>query len=489
MSIEVKRKPILISSSDRVITRYFILTDEPEVNAAQVKRIMSFSEKEVDTLVNNTLKEYAHRHRDLKSLLLKNYQLVRGQFPLDLGQKELTPQRKLLIGIYFTMEYSIESAAFVNPSIVEAPDQSGTKKGEKKVILSFRAIGEGHVSSIVFRSGLLTAANDILLDPPHRKFVEIPERIKKHTYLREEFLQQLKEIELPGWATKLVTEKCPIEFTYGSLRKCIEETLNTGNFSEQERSLIDTILWVARSYYEITFSEETTISERVIFPMVFTESRGLEDTRWVRFTDDDGQVTYYATYTAFNGVAIMPRLIETKDFRHFKIVPLHGNSVKNKGMAIFPRKIKGKYYTLSRMDQINNFVISSNEIHLWNDAVKIQEPKYPWELIKLGNNGSPIETDEGWLVITHGVGPMRRYHLSAILLDLEDPTKVIGRLKEPLLWANEKEREGYVPNVVYSCGSIIHNGELILPYGIADEASTFATISLKELLAELINSK
>jgi predicted GH43/DUF377 family glycosyl hydrolase len=248
-------------------------------------------------------------------------------------------------------------------------------------------------------------------------------------------------------------------------------------------------MWLASSHYEIQFSLDTAISERVIFPISDTERHGIEDARWVKFTDDDDTVTYYATYTAYDGSAILPKLMQTKDFYHFTVLPLHGEIAQNKGMAMFPRKINGKYAMLCRIDGVNNYIAFSDQIGMWRTAQLLMRPKYHWEFIQIGNGGSPIETEEGWLVLTHAVGPLREYVLSAGLFDLDNPTKEIGRLSEPLLMPNQDEREGYVPNVVYSCGSILHNGNLIIPYAMSDYASTYATVDLKELLDELKRPK
>jgi predicted GH43/DUF377 family glycosyl hydrolase len=286
----------------------------------------------------------------------------------------------------------------------------------------------------------------------------------------------------------MIMDKLEDKFIYGKLRAAIGEALKNPDLTFHEKRVIEAINWLADSHYEIEFSLDTSISERVIFPISYTERNGIEDARFVRFIDDDGSITYYATYTAYDGYTILPKLIQTKDFYHFKVKPLNGIYAQNKGMALFPRRIKGKYVMLSRYDGVNNYIMYSDNINLWQHSQKIENPMHPWEYIQTGNCGSPVETDEGWLLLTHGVGAMRRYCIGAVLLDLEDPTEVLGYLKEPLLAPNEEEREGYVPNVVYSCGSIMHNNELILPYGISDTASTFATIPINELLDELLES-
>jgi len=277
-------------------------------------------------------------------------------------------------------------------------------------------------------------------------------------------------------------------FIYGELRLAVEQTLAENNDpSSYKKKMIEKIFWLADSHYEIIFSKDTHITERVIFPVSYTESNGIEDARFVRFTEDDGTVIYYATYTAYSGKAILPKLMETEDFYHFRIRPLHGHGAQNKNLALFPRKINGKYAMISRIDGKNNYIGFSDNIIIWEELQLLHKPEAFWEFVKVGNCGSPIETDKGWLVITHGVGPLRQYSLGAILLDIDDPTKVIGRLTEPLLVPNDEEREGYVPNVVYSCGSMIHNDMLVIPYGISDTASGFMMIGIKELLNRLVN--
>jgi predicted GH43/DUF377 family glycosyl hydrolase len=244
-------------------------------------------------------------------------------------------------------------------------------------------------------------------------------------------------------------------------------------------------MWLASSHYELEFSLDTNISERVIFPVSINEKNGIEDARFVKFIDEEGKITYYATYTAYDGTRILPKMLATTDFYHFKVIPVHGEIAQNKGMALFPRKINGKYAMLCRLDGYRNYIAFSDQISIWRKAKLLQKPEFPWEYVQIGNSGSPIETSEGWLVITHGVGPVREYVLGASLFDLENPEKEIGRLKSPLLIPNAEEREGYVPNVVYSCGSMIHNDDLIIPYAMSDYASTYATVNLKELLDAL----
>jgi predicted GH43/DUF377 family glycosyl hydrolase len=276
------------------------------------------------------------------------------------------------------------------------------------------------------------------------------------------------------------------KFIYGELQASLEESRKRPDLSYSKQKVLQAINWLASSHYEVSFSRDTTISERVLFPVSYAESNGIEDGRFVRFVDEDGSVTYYATYTAYNGFTILPKLLRTKDFYDFQVMPLNGEYAQNKGMSLFPRKIGGRFAMLSRRDGVNLYVMYSDQVNLWRDAHKVLGPRYPWEFVQIGNAGSPLETEHGWLLITHGVGPMRTYCLGASLLDLDDPTRVIGRLAEPLLVPNEDEREGYVPNVLYSCGSLIHNGRLIIPYGMSDWATGFVTVPLQRLLEELL---
>jgi predicted GH43/DUF377 family glycosyl hydrolase len=269
----------------------------------------------------------------------------------------------------------------------------------------------------------------------------------------------------------------------GSIRQAAPD--ETSSQTRDVQRTLECMHWLAESNYEIHFAPSSQISERIIFPVSPNESNGIEDARFVRFVEDDGSVMYYATYTAYNGRVILPQLIETTDFLNFRVLTLNGQAVQNKGMALFPRRIDGRYAMLTRQDDESLYLAFSDNPHFWSDPQLLLVPRQPWEIVKLGNCGSPIETEDGWLVLTHGVGPMRKYCIGATLLDLHDPAKIIGRLKEPLLKPEANEREGYVPNVVYSCGSLIYNGRLILPYGISDTASSIVSIELRELLSAL----
>ena len=488
MQVTVTRKDSkFLPDPSRVIARFFNISDERSKHV--IRSVLAMSESEVYTTLSQVLRGYSRRHRNISRIFETHFNKLYNLFD-ELGIKpgNVNQSHKLLIGSYFTVEYSIESAAFFNPSIVEDPDQSELGPDEKRVILSFRATGEGHISSIVFRSGIINKNNNLIIEPVGKMLAEA-ERIRRHIYNKESFIKKLDEMR--DFDNKIspafVLEKLDNSFTYGELKRAVEETRKTSHLTANKELIVNQMMWLAKSHYELDFSLDSAISERVIFPISETERNGIEDARFVKFTDDNGEVTYYATFTAYDGISILPKLLTTKNFYHFKGLPIHGELAQNKGMALFPRKINGKYAMLCRIDGMNNYLAYSDNINIWREAKLIQKPKYPWDLIQVGNGGSPIETKEGWLVITHGVGPMREYVLGASLYELDNPEKEIGRLKSPLLAPNNEEREGYVPNVVYSCGSIIHNGNLIIPYGMSDCASTYASINLNELLNELKN--
>jgi predicted GH43/DUF377 family glycosyl hydrolase len=490
MQVTVNRKDSkFLPDPSRVIARFFYNSDER--GKYVISHVLAMSESEVYTTLSQVLRGYSRRHRNISMIFETHFNKLYNLFD-ELGIKpgNVNQSHKLLIGSYFTAEYSIESAAFFNPSIVEDPDQSELGSDEKRVIISFRATGEGHISSIVFRSGIINKNNNLIIEPVGKMLAEA-ERIKRHIYHKESFIKKLDEMS--DFNNKIhpdfIFEKLASSFTYGELKRAVEEIGKTPHLTANKELIVNQIMWLAKSHYELDFSIDSAISERVIFPISETERNGIEDARFVKFKDDDGEVTYYATITAYDGVSILPKLLSTKNFYHFKGLPIHGELAHNKGMALFPRKINGKYAMLCRIDGMNNYLAYSDNINIWREAKLIQKPKYPWDLIQVGNGGSPIETEEGWLVITHGVGPMREYVLGASLYELANPEKEIGRLKSPLIAPNNEEREGYVPNVVYSCGSIVHNRNLIIPYAMSDYASTYATVDLNELLNELKNSK
>ena len=483
--IQITRRNVrLRPEQDRVVAKPFhpgeqAFPDGQSRAKVIIERILAMPESDVVATLQSTERRFADRHRHFGSVLDGNFTAV--ALHID-NAEELSPERRRLIGAYFTHEYSMEAAALTNPSIVPAPDQSGLAAGEQRFVMSLRAIGEGHISSIEFRSGVIDAGGEITLDEPSRYAITADRT--SPIYLKHIFSTKLEELGVFNDIARMCLDPLPTGFTFDELEAAILDLDRQGVDRAVAFPTTKVIHWLASSNYQSDFPADSDLSERVIFPAGPTESHGMEDARFVRFARD-GTVVYYATYTAYDGIKILPQLIETSDFVSFRIATLNGNAAQNKGIALFPRKIGGQFAALSRQDAENNFLMLSDDVRFWHESQKIQVPEQPWELTQLGNCGSPLETEAGWLVITHGVGPMRRYSLGAILLDRDDPRRVIGHLKEPLLTPVEGERDGYVPNVVYSCGSMIHNDLLVIPYGIADSETGIATASLEDVLTHL----
>ena len=482
MQVAVDRKQLaLYGDPKRVIGRFFWAGQ----NRAKelMGRVLEMSDEDVHDQLMKTLRGFAGRHRNINEIFRRHLNAALDRVPARREAVQASSdERQALIGAYFTHEYSIESAAFFNPSVVPARDQTDLQEGELRLVMSMRAVGEGHISSVVFRN-IILGKNNTPRAETVSQFVGLAKEINYCTYDKEDFAERTRRDSQVGeeMLQKLVGDLHE-NFNHRELYERYWQLWNDFAEDSPERDELSSLMTVADAYYEIKFSLDTDLSERCLYPMIDFEMRGMEDARFTEFTNDDGSTCYYGTYTAYNGKQIRPMLIETEDFYDFTVRPIYGEAAVNKNHAIFPRKINGKYYALCRIDGINNYIISSDKLQVWDDAELLTKPKYDWQLYQIGNCGSPIETEYGWLVITHGVGPMRRYCLGAMLLDLNDPTKVIGRLTEPLLSPQEDEREGYVPNVVYSCGSILHNGEIFTPYGISDEAARFATVPLKTLV-------
>ncbi len=477
-----RRKSIILHAEiGRVITRPYLPSSEQRSRKV-IQRVLQLTEDEVSTLLENLLHDFSHRHRNFRQSLEGNFNQVSH---LISNITAVSEQQKLLIGAYFTAEYSVEAAALFNPSIVQVANQNNDPDGACRFVMSFRATGEGHISSIEFRSGVIDSNNDIFFDA-QSNYVETPEIHANPDYDRHLFRLKIQEMGASNSVTHQLLNKLPDTFTFNDLQNKITELQNNNNFPSTEKTeAIDMAMWLARSNYQLLFRKDFPISERVIFPVSESESNGIEDARFVRFVDDDGTVKYYATYTAYNGETILPQLIETDDFLAFKMITLNGVQVQGKGMALFPRKIHGQYVMLSRQDGENNAIMFSDNLHFWQHAQILQEPEFAYEFIQMGNGGSPVEIPEGWLLVTHGVGPMRTYSLSIELLDLDDPTRIISRIEEPILMPDAHEREGYVPNVVYSCGALIHQNELFIPYASGDQRCGFVTLQLPQLMARL----
>ncbi len=477
----------LLPDPTRVITRPFhpsdveIASGESSRIRAILDRVLAIPEDEVPVMLERLRRGFSTRHRDFERVLDDHSRLVSHH--LDRSES-LSRERRLLIGAFFTHEYSIEGAALFNPSIVPAPDQSGLPPAALRFVMSTRAVGEGHISSIGFRSGVIGPDGVIVFDPTS-PFAFTGSRTPNPAYVKKLFAAKLREVGVDNEVSRWVLARVPKQFS-------TEELHTVCAASKAERvpavlrcETLDTIHWLATSSYDVVFQPDSSISERVIFPEGPNESHGMEDARFVRFVEDDGSVSYYATYTAYNGHDILPQLIETRDFLHFGVRTLSGRCVQNKGMALFPRRIGGKFAMLSRHDGESLYFLTSDHVRSWNDAKELRVPSNPWEIVQIGNCGSPIETEAGWLVLTHGVGAMRCYAIGALLLDLDDPQRVVGQLAEPLLVPGPDEREGYVPNVVYTCGGIVHEGQLILPYGFSDVGVAIATTPIDELVSRL----
>lgn len=413
----------------RVIVRPFKPATEPrDLNPTDkmranhiVDRVLALDSEAAAGQLAEVLDSFQGRHRNLPERFEARADEMEEAFA---AHGVFSKIQRQLIGAYFLNEYSFEASALFNPSIVPHPDQSDAPKGGVRFILSLRAIGEGHVSSLTFRTGTVAADGGLTVDPTAR---------------------------------------------YASL------PLICHRVSEPDGGRV-----------ELTFESEEDLSERVIFPVTESQSNGIEDARFVGFGDGNRE-TYYATCTAYSGLAIRSELIETSDFLSFRLTPLRGAAAQNKGMALFPRKIGGKYAMIARQDNENLYLIYSDDLYTWDGGQAVLKPQFPWEFVQIGNCGSPIELDEGWLLLTHGVGPVRRYSIGAALLDKSDPSRVLARSREPLLRPEPAEREGYVPNVVYTCGAMRHNDRIILPYAVSDTFSSFATMKISALLQAMKN--
>lgn len=483
--MNVTRLPITLKPDPaRVLIRPFWPANDPlrhpapEVPRAlnTICRILSLTEDEVVLQWGVTCADFDPRHHALSEYFLTRYQQVAHLVPTD---ATISETRKLLIGAYFTQEYAIEAAALFNPSIVLCPDQNNVREGALRFVLSLRAVGEGHISSICFRCGEILPDFSIEFGEPARWVVE-PSRDVDASFEKEWFARKAVELGLDSKTVALVMNALPDSFTESQLHAATQHCCGTAHPTEAEG-----ILMLAKNNFGVQFHPSQRYSERAIFPLSPSQVNGIEDARFVRFTDDDGRITYYATYTAYDGRTIFPQMLETPDFLTFHFRTLRGAAVYNKGMALFPRRIRGKYVMLSRQDNENIRLMYSDDLYVWETSEILVRPTQPWEFLHMGNCGSPLELDEGWLVLTHGVGAMRKYCIGALLLDKDDPSKIIARLTEPLIRPLPDERAGYVPNVVYSCGGMIYRDHLLLPYATSDWFTSFALVPLHELLSAM----
>lgn len=479
--VPVRRLPIRLEPDENLIITLPFLHGGQTRARSVFRRIEELSDDQVEVLLQEVLNRFADRHENFAAVLEEHYDMAVG--PLDV-RDPISPRRRKLIGAYFTMEYSLASAALFNPSIVPHPNQQDVPEGALRFIMSLRATGEGHLSSIVFRTGILHADRPVEFYPPG----EFPQRARlspDQFFLKSLFARKLKEMAIDPRAIEVVMNQLPDRFTLAELERALADKRQDHPELLRHEQTIEGIRWLARENYQLRIPDDAHISQVVIYPRSDNESRGIEDLRMVRFVDDDGAVVYYGTYTAYDGYRALPQLMETSDLRHLSIHTLNGACVQNKGMALFPRRIGGRYTMCSRIDGLNLYIMTSDSVHFWETAQLLRSSKHPWEFMQIGNCGSPIETPAGWLLLTHGVGPMRTYSIGAMLLDLNDPLKVIGHLDQPLLMPLEEERRGYVPNVVYTCGALVHGNHLYLPYAMSDVATGFAMVELDRLLEAL----
>jgi predicted GH43/DUF377 family glycosyl hydrolase len=481
-----RRSPVhLAADRSRVVTRLFVpghegFDQQESRSSAVLKRVLALSDDEVQRSYDDVAERFEGRHHGLTETFLRHADELSDRMDPEL---QLSPIRRLLLGATFTSEYAIEGAALCNPSMVMHPDQSGVSPGSLRFVMSVRAIGEGHSSSIGFRTGTIAGSGDVDLDPTPR-FVS--KGRKDISMLEAEvFKGELRRLRGGGDDADYVLSRLGPRFSEAELEGGLRVLEDHAATRKQAKRTVGLMRRIAERSYSVLFSDGTPLSEQVLLPSMSAESKGMEDARFVRFVEDDGSVTYFASYTAYNGSDIGQQLLQTKDFSSFNSSPMVGAATANKGLALFPRRIGGRFAALSRSDRESNTVAFSGNPCRWEEGLACQAPTKSWEVVQLGNCGSPIETEAGWLVLTHGVGPMRTYSIGAILLELEDPTHVIGHLREPLLSPAPDEQNGYVPNVVYSCGALLHAGNLIIPYGIGDSAIGMAIVSLDELLAAL----
>jgi predicted GH43/DUF377 family glycosyl hydrolase len=464
----------------RVIPRFFGPGDGRRLRGI-IARIRALDRSEVSELVSILRRSFQKKHPDMAMIAKSNYDAVKY---LISDEHDLDMKLRLLIGAYFTMEYAIESAALFNPSMVPAIMQDEAEVGSTRFVMSLRATGEGHISSVVFRRGVIDRDNRIRIQPVSRYSRRLPV-VQNRECEKQTYRTRLIERGTIGKFTDEVLQYLGDTFNFVELKLAIDAVWESHDYALLYSETVDKMIALLRENYDLFVPDLDDPSEFVIFPNSDAESHGIEDMRLVRFHSDDGEICYYGVYTAYDGSNTMPQILETSGFHTAKIRTLGGRYALNKGMALFPRKVGGRYLMLGRLDNENLFLLRSDDVLFWNEAELLLRPKFAWEIIQIGNCGSPIETESGWLVLTHGVGPMRQYSIGAVLLDRDDPSRVIGRLPEPLLVPIEDERVGYVPNVVYSCGGMIHNDKLVIPYAISDRSTTFALVSLPELLAEL----
>ena len=481
----IERLPVRFGADHRaLIARPFFPGGADRVRNV-FHRVAGLEEAEVERVLADVLASFTHRHRSIERVLDEHFQAAAALVDhAALATRTLSAARQRLIGSYFTMEYSLAAAALFNPSIVPHPNQNGVPPGGQRFMLSLRATGEGHLSSILFRTGIIRDDYSVVIDRPPPVSYRL-RKVLDSQYDKHLFRRKLREMHVDETVTNLVMELLGDHFSYQELERALTQHRRQDGAIQPEQAL-EAMRWLARENYVMEIPQDVHVSQLVIFPQSDNDSRGIEDLRMVAFREDDGSTVYYGTYTAFDGYRIMPQMMATRDLRRLNIHTLNGKCAQNKGMALFPRKVRGLYCMCGRMDGENLYIMYSDNVDFWESAERLRTPMHPWEFMQVGNCGSPLETPEGWLLLTHGVGPMRRYCIGAMLMDLNDPLRVLGHLDEPLLVPAEDEREGYVPNVVYTCGAMLHKEKVFIPYAMSDVATGFALVSLPELLDRLL---
>ena len=476
--MNIIKTPIrLYASPKAVITQFLNLPGENRISNI-IRRVKDLNEDQVECILEKVMKDFAGRHRNIGETFKDHFNKINELYRDNLLL--FSESKKLLMGALFTKEYSIQAAALFNPSIVLHPDQEGLQQGEERFIMSLRATGEGHISSVVFLTGIVDGLNNFVFDKSSGYFACLQK--DEDTLYDKEFIVK-RAAFFPGFKMELL-DMLPGKFTGADALQIISGTeISADHMLASSVQQFKTIL---ETNYELKSGAHLSINEKVIFPNAKAESMGMEDVRFVKFRDGDNSC-YYGSYTAYDGHHIKTQLIETKDFVVFSIRTLYGDAISDKGMALFPEKVNGKYVMISRQGGEKINIMFSDDLYVWEKFQVLMEPLYTWEFVQLGNCGSPVKTDMGWLLLTHGVGPMRTYVISAILLDLADPSIIIGRLDTPLIEADESERDGYVPNVVYTCGLLQHGDSLIIPYAVSDSATGIATLKLEDILNELIS--
>ncbi len=467
----------------RVIVQLFVPGEEQPGSrsraAGVLARILALSDGDVAELSRQVLDGFRGRHRDLMRAFSENFAVVDAD---RVGGRRMSAERRMLIGAFFTKEYTPEAGGIFNPSMVALPEQPAQPADEVRFLLAVRCVGEGNLSSIGFRTGIVGPGSSLRIDEA-APTLETGTHRRAAFGQRDVFLARLADLGTEDARAFLMP--LPETFTIEQLSERLDAIHEHTLHRQRGQHAIEAVSAVATSSYDVEFPPETAVSERLLWPHAVVESHGMEDARLVRFVEDDGEVTYYATYTAYDGATVTPQLFATKDFRQFHVSPVTGRAAQNKGLALFPRRVNGQFAALSRHDRETTSIAFSDDPRIWPHSEPLHAPRRGWEAVQVGNCGPPIETDAGWLVLTHGVGPMRIYSIGAMLLDAADPSIVLASLPRPLLRPSAGERDGSVPNVVYSCGALLHEGVVTIPYGISDHSIGFAQVYLSELLGHM----